>query len=113
MLTSRFTARDPKLPSAVPDLNGSEEWRTGNPRGVSNESLALIPAIHATVGQMAGSRAKTISSDAGKSACFLVPRCRLLVASTTSRAIYVLKTLYCDLKAGESAECNRRVHYTT
>ena len=79
--------------------------------GVSNESLALIPAIHATVGQMAGGRAKTISSDAGKSAWFLVPRRRLLVASTTtSRAIYVLKTLHCDLKAGESAECNRRVH---
>jgi hypothetical protein len=66
----------------------------------------------ATVGQMAGGRAKTISSDAGKSACFLVPR-RRLVAFTTSRAIYVPKTLHCDLKAGESAECNRRVHYTT
>jgi hypothetical protein len=81
--------------------------------GVSNESLALILAIHATVCQMAGGRAKTISSDAVKSACFLVPRRRLLVASTTSRAIYVLNTLHCDLKAGESAECNPQVDYTT
>jgi hypothetical protein len=49
---------------------------------------APIPAIHATVGQMAGGPATTISPDAGKSVCFPAPRRGLLVASTASRAIY-------------------------
>jgi hypothetical protein len=44
--------------------------------------------IHATVGQIAGGCATTISPDAGKSACFPAPRRGLLVAPAARRAIY-------------------------